>query len=748
MNFLLLLFSNVITGAVASISIHGAETQVENNNRRHLLKDSTCTLFKKCISYPPTKEHPKGYDKHSWVCKLSSEDSSRFNTKYVNIDDESFARTRISNAVSGTSTLIMSEAYIAMNEPQLFVPNSARIELGTVHKDDRDRTNQRRLTARTGTLRTLVIRVSDKNNRVPDFSLDDLKNDVFDDAVCLKTQIETCSYRKLKIEPFVGFTPNNVYVDNGVIDVKMDYDVYSAEGDIGFEAETAAWNFLGDLDDPMFGLILFSLPSGRKRFGAYAYLGGKSSFYDNETIGYSAVQVHEIGHNLGLDHSGEFRQTEYGDGTGVMGIAPYGDDIRVCFNAEKNYDLGWYSDQVESINPIDGTGSRSFVLNGVIDYQKNKDALIVLRLEQTESGQDYYIGYNKVEGMHADAAEDRDKVIIIRKDDYWLVSTKLGALTPGEDFVFDNFNGSNSVTIRYVGGNNRNARIEVIDNGPSPIRCKEFIVEFTADSPYQDYSWAIIDAAGSVVAEQPAFVYANMKYSQRVCLPMGDSPQTYKFIVNDRNGDGVCCDNGFGIYKVLNDEYTEIVNSDYRDEDFFAKEYDIEVPAQDEIPTCQKFTIKFSTNAHPEDNSWFITNAEGTVVAERLSFQDPWEDYINRVCLPMDNDPQVYKFTVTDKFGDGICCEYGNGIYTVTDGIGEEVFSSDFKYEGFYSQENDMKVPGLATPPTPSPIIPTAPPVATVRPTRRPTRRPRKGGKNKGMKKSGRGMRGMRGMRG
>ena len=70
---------------------------------------------------------------------------------------------------------------------------------------------------------------------------------------------------------------------------------------------------------------------------------------------------------------------------------------RRCYNAVKNYQLGWYDLQIDSHDPIDFVGyPQSFVLNGVADYKKDgkSDAeLISLRLEQfgDNDGVDFYL---------------------------------------------------------------------------------------------------------------------------------------------------------------------------------------------------------------------------------------------------------------------------------------------------------------------------------------------------------------------
>mmetsp|Transcript_12280 Transcript_12280/g.25041 ORF Transcript_12280/g.25041 Transcript_12280/m.25041 type:complete len:192 (+) Transcript_12280:99-674(+) len=85
-----------------------------------------------------------------------------------------------------------------------------------------------------------------------------------------------------------------------------------------------------------------------------------------------------VGHNLGLAHSGN-RETAYGDQQGWMGSSNSRDDMRICFNPAKNYQLGWYDDRVKTIDPLgvggsgSGVATQTFFLNGVADYNSNDD---------------------------------------------------------------------------------------------------------------------------------------------------------------------------------------------------------------------------------------------------------------------------------------------------------------------------------------------------------------------------------------
>ena len=68
-----------------------------------------------------------------------------------------------------------------------------------------------------------------------------------------------------------------------------------------------------------------------------AYGDDYLSVYNDEWCSYANTQLHEVGHNLGLDHSG-IPGEEYGDTTGFMGYGSERDDdpkdLR-CFNAVK-----------------------------------------------------------------------------------------------------------------------------------------------------------------------------------------------------------------------------------------------------------------------------------------------------------------------------------------------------------------------------------------------------------------------------
>ena len=68
---------------------------------------------------------------------------------------------------------------------------------------------------------------------------------------------------------------------------------------------------------------------------------------------------------------------------------------------------------------------------------------------------------------------------------------------------------------------------------------------------------------------------------------------------------------------------------------------------------------------YPEETSWSIVNSSGTTVASSnySTANADGSSTTEKLCLPND----CYTFTISDVYGDGMCCSYGNGSYNITD---------------------------------------------------------------------------------
>lgn len=84
--------------------------------------------------------------------------------------------------------------------------------------------------------------------------------------------------------------------------------------------------------------------------------------------------------------------------------------------------------------------------------------------------------------------------------------------------------------------------------------------------------------------------------------------------------------------------------------------------------------VDIVTDQWASETDWSIKNSAGTVVASCATCN--WSDMGSagttvRPTQGVDLNPnECYTFEITDSYGDGICCSYGNGSYTVSDASG------------------------------------------------------------------------------
>ena len=84
----------------------------------------------------------------------------------------------------------------------------------------------------------------------------------------------------------------------------------------------------------------------------------------------------------------------------------------------------------------------------------------------------------------------------------------------------------------------------------------------------------------------------------------------------------------------------------------------------------QYVVVNITTDRYASETSWNIKNSTGTVVAQGGG---SWTDLSatgQTVQAPVQvtlSPSQCYTFEILDAYGDGICCSYGNGAYSVID---------------------------------------------------------------------------------
>jgi hypothetical protein len=297
-------FTTIITNTSALRGSASHEVQQQRNvPSRHLLEDeSECTLYLKIIDYG-------GSEEESWSCEFPRKYAKEaFNGRDImNIFGVSKEVIDALNPVSGEAIMRTTGAYVEQDlnggeEIKLVVAYPSDIIIEPITENDvrhhRYHKNRRRLTKKrnTGVLKTLVVRSISPNGAVIDKSAAQLRNDTFEDDVCLKSQMEACSFNQLEIQPAnVG--------DGGVVDVLIDINPipndtgYGNDEQLGQNADAKTDELYGGKDGlaAEFDLVIYCLPPGSGDWSAYAHLNRYGSYYNNMACSRSDVVMHEVG---------------------------------------------------------------------------------------------------------------------------------------------------------------------------------------------------------------------------------------------------------------------------------------------------------------------------------------------------------------------------------------------------------------------------------------------------------------------
>ncbi|GFH49990.1 hypothetical protein CTEN210_06468 [Chaetoceros tenuissimus] len=103
--------------------------------------------------------------------------------------------------------------------------------------------------------------------------------------------------------------------------------------------------------------------------------------------------------------------------------------------------------------------------------------------------------------------------------------------------------------------------------------------------------------------------------------------------------------------------------------------------APDEV----RFSVNLVTDNYPQETKWTLSTCEGDEILQS-SYASRNTEHNDSYCIAGD---QAYTFEIIDTYGDGICCGYGEGNYTLfVDGI--ELFRS----EGAFRSREVTKVNG------------------------------------------------------
>ncbi len=149
-----------------------------------------------------------------------------------------------------------------------------------------------------------------------------------------------------------------------------------------------------------------------------------------------------------------------------MGYSYSSDDgPRMCFNAPKSWQLGWYEDKHVTI-----TNNWSGNIYGIADYGSSTAVNVILRIPATSASQhDLYISFNRKKGVNSGTRRGANKVLVHSQisTSGFHPSVLLAELSEGD---FYESNGVFDIYVDFISTSSDPgfAKVTVTDGLPSP----------------------------------------------------------------------------------------------------------------------------------------------------------------------------------------------------------------------------------------------------------------------------------------
>eukprot|EP00566_Odontella_aurita_P003492 CAMPEP_0113595590 /NCGR_PEP_ID=MMETSP0015_2-20120614/39818_1 /TAXON_ID=2838 /ORGANISM="Odontella" /LENGTH=1552 /DNA_ID=CAMNT_0000502917 /DNA_START=104 /DNA_END=4762 /DNA_ORIENTATION=+ /assembly_acc=CAM_ASM_000160 len=197
------------------------------------------------------------------------------------------------------------------------------------------------------------------------------------------------------------------------------------------------------------------------------------------------------------------------------------------------------------------------------------------------------------------------------------------------------------------------------------------VIILTDNYPWET-TWSLFDSDNTKWGSGGPYDKKDVEvgiFSPGVCVP----DNSYTFTINDAAKDGVCCGYGQGSYEVKAGGEVVAKGGKFRK----VMTHAFTLP-----PTPANFFLTLTTDKYGSETSWFVSKVSANT--EVLS----GDGYASSTTYSVEEYLSIedcYTFTIRDSFGDGICCSYGEGSYSVT--FNDNVVKSGGKFSHETSQQ-------------------------------------------------------------
>jgi len=197
----------------------------------------------------------------------------------------------------------------------------------------------------------------------------------------------------------------------------------------------------------------------------------------------------------------------------------------------------------------------------------------------------------------------------------------------------------------------------------------EIIITILTDNYPTETYWELIDQnGGGYYINAGSLTSSNTTYSWNICVP---DTNCYSFTIFDTYGDGICCSYGSGSYSIT---YNGITAGSGGSFGYYETTCG--------VGACQSMTeieISITTDNYPTETSWQLLDQNGGgwyINPGDLTLTNT--TYMWTICVPTAN---CYSFIISDTYGDGICCNWGSGSYSVYYGGNNVASGGTFTYD-------------------------------------------------------------------